>query len=73
MPTRRQPAQELALDKHTAHANDLVGLLVDDDDIVVGARAGAERVELLHPGVFARVGDDGENAENVEVAAAVVR
>jgi hypothetical protein len=28
---------------------------------------------LLHPGVFARVGDDGENAENVEVAAAVVR
>ena len=67
-----KPAQKLALDKDGADADDAVGGLVDDDETVVGVGDGAHGVELVDPGGFAKVVDDGENGENGEVAAVVV-
>ena len=67
-----EPAEELALDEERADGDDAVRGLVDDDERVVGARRGAQRFELGLPGGLARVGDDGEDGEDVEVAALVV-
>ena len=67
-----EPAEELALDEDGADGDDAVGRAVDDDDGVVGARRRAEGVELRAPGVLAGVCDDGEDGEDVEVAALVV-
>ena len=60
------------LDEDGADGDDAVGRAVDDDDGVVGARRRAEGVELRAPGVLAGVCDDGEDGEDVEVAALVV-
>ena len=67
-----EPAEELALDEDGADGDDAVGRAVDDDDGVVGAGRRAEGVELRAPGVLAGVCDDGEDGEDVEVAALVV-
>lgn len=67
-----EPAQELALDEHAADAHDAVRRAVNDDDGVVCAWGSAESVELCAPRLLARVGDDGQDAEHVEVPAAVV-
>ena len=55
-----------------ADGDDAVGRAVDDDEGVVGARRRAEGVELRAPGVLTGVCDDGEDGEDVEVAALVV-
>ena len=68
-----EPAEELALDEDGADGDDAVGRAVDNDDGVVGARGRAEGVELRAPSVLAGVCDDGEDGEDVEVAALVVR
>lgn len=72
VPDAAEPAQELALDEHAADADDAVRRTVDDHDGVVCAWGGAQRVELRAPRLFARVRDDGQDAEHVEVPAAVV-
>lgn len=56
-----ESTEELALDEDASDANDLVCLAVDDDECVVGARAGLLLAELRDPGFFAWVCDYGEN------------
>ena len=67
-----EPAEELAFDEDGADGDDAVAHVVDDDDRVVRRGRGAHGVELVHPGVFAKVLDDGEDGEDVKVTAFVV-
>ena len=67
-----EPAEELAFDEDAADADDVVAGVVDDDEGVVCAGYCAHGVELVHPGCFAEVVDDGENGEDIEVTAFVV-
>lgn len=72
VPDAPEPAQELALDEHAADPDDAVRRAVNDDDGVVCAGGSTQCLELRAPRLFARVGDDGQDAEHVEVSAAVV-
>lgn len=56
-----KPAEELALDEDGADSDDTVGVLVDNDDSVVGARCGTACLELRAPRFLAWVRDDGED------------
>lgn len=67
-----ETAEELALDEDTADADDAVAGVVDDDEGVVCLGHCAHGVELVHPGVFTEVFDDGEDGEDVEMTAFVV-
>lgn len=67
-----ETAEELAFDEDTADANDAVAGVIDDDEGIVRAGYCAHGVELVHPGCFAEVVDDGKNGENIEVTAFVV-
>lgn len=67
-----ETAEELAFDKDGTDADDAVAGVVDDDEGVVCSGEGAHGMELVHPGGFTEVVDDGEDGENVEVTAFVV-
>ena len=73
VPDAAEPAQELALDKDAARADDPVALARHDDDDVVRARLAAHGLELRRPRLGADVGRLREHGEHGEVAALVVR
>lgn len=68
-----ETAEELALDEDAADADDRVRGLVEQDDGVIRAGARALCMELCLPALRAWVGDNGEDLEDGEVAAFVVR
>lgn len=72
MPHLAQIPQELALDEHTSHRNDLVVLLVDDDERVVGVGEAALGVKGGLPSGETGIGCRGEDGENFDVRAVVV-
>lgn len=68
-----ETSEELAFNEDAADGDDSVCRFVDDDERVVRVRCGAHGVELRLPCCLAWVGRHGEDAEDVEVATAVVR
>ena len=56
-----KPTEKLALDEDSAHRDDSVRGLVDNDDGVVCARCSTDCFELCAPCLFTRVGDDSKN------------
>jgi hypothetical protein len=67
-----ETAEELALDEDAADTDDAVAGVVDDDEGVVCPGHCAHGVELVHPGGFTEVVDDGEDGEDIEMTAFVV-
>ena len=73
VPDAAETAEELAFNENAADTDDTVTGIVDDDEGIVCFWDGAHGVELVHPGCFTEVVDDGKHGEDVEVTAFVVR
>ena len=72
VPDEAKTAQELAFNEDGANANDAVTRIVDDDEGVVYPGDDTHGLELLHPGFFTEVVDDGKHSEDIKVATLVV-
>ena len=72
MPHLTQVPQELALDEHTPHRDDLVVLFIYDDERVVGAREAALGVERVLVPCQAGIRGGGEYREDLDMCAVVV-
>lgn len=72
VPDAAETTKELAFDEDGADTYDTVAGIVDDDEGVVCIGEGTHGMELVHPGCFTKVVDDGEDGEDIKLATFVI-